>query len=160
MAAKPVAGSTRVFTGLPLHVPAMFCVAEAERLAECVGRLVQPAQATQGHAVIAVIVRLVGLLLHGQGDQFGGPVVVSLLMSHDPEQVQRPGMLRVSLENAAIQRLGLGEPPGLVQSDRDREWVGGGFHGLFVSLNDDNALIDNRPTHGFFPSVLAGMGNL
>jgi hypothetical protein len=121
---------------------------------------VQPAQATEGHAVIAVIVRLVGLLLHGQGDQFGGPVVVSLLMTHDPEQVQRPGMLRVSLENAAIQRLGLGEPPGLVQSDRDRKWVGGGFHGLIVSLNDDNALIDNRPTHGFFPNVLDGMSNL
>ena len=106
---------------------------EAEGLAERVGRLIQPSQAAEGHAVIAVVGRLVGLQLHGQGDQFGGPVVLSLLMSHDAEQVQRPGMLRVSLEHAAVQRLRLREPPGLVKSYRGGEGVRGGFHGLVVS---------------------------
>jgi hypothetical protein len=89
------------------------------------------------------------------GNQFGGPVVVSLLMSHDPEQVQRHGMLRVSLEHAAVQRLGLRKPPGLVQSDRGGEGVGGGFHRHVVSLNDDDAPINNGPTHSFIPILPA-----
>ena len=111
---------------------------EAEGQAERVGRLIQPPQAAEGHAVIAVVVGVVGLQLDGQGDQFGGPVVMSLLMSQDAEQVQRPGMLRVALKHAAVQRLGLRELPKLVKSDRGGEGVGGGFHGFFVWLTDDD----------------------
>jgi hypothetical protein len=107
---------------------------EAEGQAERVGRLIQTAQAAESHAMNSVVGRLVGLRLHGQGDQFGGQVVMSLRMGLDAKLVQHPGMFWVSLDHAAVQRLRFRQPPSLVKLNRGRVDVGAGFHGLVVPL--------------------------
>jgi hypothetical protein len=45
------------------------------------------------------------------GDQLGDTVLAALLMRQDAEQVQGAGVIRVTFQDAAIERVGLGEIP-------------------------------------------------
>jgi hypothetical protein len=101
---------------------------DAESLHEGGGGLIEPSQAAEGHAVVAMVGRLVGVSRDGPGDQAGGPVVVIPLVGHDAEQVQGAGVVGVLFQDAAIDCLGLRQLSLLMELDGGGQSFGQGFH--------------------------------
>jgi hypothetical protein len=64
-----------------------------------------------------------GVRVDGDGalDQRLGPRVVASLMGGKAEQVERVGLIGRERENAFVQRLRLGKPPGPMMADRRRQ---------------------------------------
>jgi hypothetical protein len=77
---------------------------------------------------VAEVSRPVGAHGDDAGAQVSGPVLGRLLVGHDVEQVQGPGMVGVPIQDATIKGLGLGDLSTLVESDGGGEGLGKGFH--------------------------------
>ena len=84
-------------------------------------RLVQPALLLQEIAEIEVRLGIIGAHRQRPADQRFGGVIGSGLGGQHPQQVQTVRMIGVHSQNLPVKPFGLGQPAGLVMSERQRE---------------------------------------
>ncbi len=101
------------------------------RTAEGIFGLVEPPEPAEGNAEVAAEGALVGIERDSPRDPLDGLAVAAALVGDDAEQVPGPGVVGLGFERGAVERLGLIEPPRLVQADGGRHALGGrGCHGI------------------------------